>query len=107
MIFEQGDIVTFDLSPSKGHEPQGRRPALVISNLRFNTGTSMTLVCPITTANTGYPLHFQLPDGLTISGWVVAEQVRAYDLDARDAHFVESIPDATLKHILQCIKSFF
>ena len=29
---KQGDIIKLDFSPTKGHEQQGRRPALIVSN---------------------------------------------------------------------------
>ena len=47
-IFEQGDIVYLDFDPQSGHEQNGRRPALVISNNLFNRVSSLTMVCPIT-----------------------------------------------------------
>lgn len=88
-IPRKGDIVEFDFSPSRGHEPRGRRPGLVVSSDEFNWRTSMALVCPVTTANTGFPLHVRLPEGLDEAwGFVVTEQVRAYDLLARNPQVV-------------------
>ncbi|HAM14917.1 MAG TPA: hypothetical protein DCP91_03455, partial [Eggerthellaceae bacterium] len=77
VIFSKGDIVEFDFSPSVGHEPTGRRPALVVSRDKFNLSTSMTLVCPITTRANPFPLHLELPAGLETYGVVAVEQVRA------------------------------
>ena len=48
-IFEQGDIVYLDFDPQSGHEQNGRRPALVISNNLFNRVSSLTMVCPTPT----------------------------------------------------------
>lgn len=31
MVFEQGDIIEVDFDPTRGHEPQKKRPALVVS----------------------------------------------------------------------------
>jgi len=91
MVFSKGDIVEFDFSPSVGHEPAGRRPALVVSRDKFNVSTSMTLVCPITTRANPFPLHLELPVGLETYGVVAVEQLRAFDLDARRPRLVESI----------------
>jgi mRNA interferase MazF len=106
-MFDQWDIIEFDLSPAAGHEPFGRRPALVVSNNRYNLGTSMTLVCPITTADSGFPLHFRLPDELDTHGFVVTEQLRAFDLAARRAKRIEKLDDPALSAaIIECIRSF-
>lgn len=91
MFFSKGDIVEFDFSPSVGHEPAGRRSALVVSRDKFNLSTSMTLVCPITTRANTFPLHLELPAGLETYGVVAVEQLRAFDLDARRPKRIESI----------------
>lgn len=44
----QGDIVTIDFEPSKGHEIKKRRPALVVSRDAYNLATPFLIVCPIT-----------------------------------------------------------
>ncbi|MCL2655704.1 MAG: type II toxin-antitoxin system PemK/MazF family toxin [Coriobacteriia bacterium] len=107
-MFRKGDIIQFDFNPSEGHEPQGRRPALVVSTDYFNAGTSMTLVCPITTTNNGFPLHRRLPDGLETRGFIAIEQVRAFDLEARHARQVEQIMDQEyLSQITETLCSFF
>lgn len=111
MLFASGDIIEFDFNPSLGHEPAGRRPALVVSNEMFNVSTSMTLVCPITTRRDSFPLHFGLPEGLQTYGVVAIEQVRAFDLEARHPRFVESVNDgddsAFMDHVRECLRSFF
>jgi mRNA interferase MazF len=107
VTFDRWDIVECDFSPTRGHEPLGRGPALVVSNRHYNLGTSMTLVCPITTVDNGFPLHFRLPDQLDTSGFVVTEQVRACDLAARRARRVENLDDAALRSaIAECVRSF-
>ncbi len=111
MLFSQGDIIEFDFSPSKGHEPMGRRPAIVVSSDEFNVSTSMTLVCPVTTRKDGFPLHLDLPTGLETYGCVPMEQVRAFDLGVRNPRFIESVksgddPDF-VDHLRECLRSFF
>ena len=109
-FFRKGNLVEFDFSPSRGHEPAGRMPGLVVSSDEFNHMTSMTLVCPVTTGDNGFPLHLALPDELDERyGFVVVEQVRAFDLSARNAAVVAHL-DAdgpTMRHVTTLLKSFF
>ena len=107
MIYEQGDIVEVDFSPTIGHEPAKRRPALVVSNLDFNISNSMTIVCPITSREKDFFLHEQLPDNCGAFGCVVMEQVRAIDLDARPTKLLGRLEGERLDDILACIASFF
>lgn len=107
--FCAGDIVEFDFSPSVGHEPLGRRPGLVVSSFDFNAATSMTLICPITTRDNGFPLHLKLPELDECHGWVVLEQLRCFDLAARNARIVASL-DPTgefMTNVLSVVRSFF
>ncbi|MDR2108818.1 MAG: type II toxin-antitoxin system PemK/MazF family toxin [Coriobacteriales bacterium] len=107
MVFEQGDIVIVNFNPTYGHEPQNERPALVVSNADFNQSTSMTIVCPITTTDNRFYLHEPLPDGYGIKGVVVMEQVRAIDLEARQAKRLGRLDAADLQPILVCLRSFY
>ena len=109
-LFRQGDLVEFDFSPSQGHEPAGRRPGLVVSSNEFNWRTSMTLVCPVTTRDNGFPLHLALPEDLDERyGFVVVEQVRAFDLNARNAVTVAHLDrnEPIMRHATSLLKSFF
>ncbi len=69
------------------------------------------LVCPITTRRDKFPLHLDMPSGLTIYGVVAVEQVRAFDLEARNPRFVESVKQSDdpsfIEHVRECLKSFF
>ena len=107
MIFEQGDIIEVDFNPTVGHEPANKRPALVVSNYEFNISNSMTIVCPITNRLKDFFLHFKLPDTTEITGSIVSEQLRAVDLEARQARKIAALDDETLDKVLCCIKSFF
>lgn len=107
MIFEQGDIVSVDFSPAVGHEPNRERPALVVSNFSFNKMTSMTLVCPITRTDNNFPLHEPLPEGYAVGGFVVMEQIRAFDLDARKASKIDHVSHKDMLPITSCLPTFF
>lgn len=57
----RGEIWLVDLSPVRGHEPAGRRPALVISVDEFNHGPAgLVHVIPLTTKERGIPLHVEV-----------------------------------------------
>lgn len=111
MALAQGDVIEymdFGLNPL-GHEPAYRRPALVVSNDYFNLGSSMTIVCPITSSDNRFPLHLELPAGLAVQGRVVCEQVRAVDTLARKARVIDhlDVTSETMRAVLECIGSFF
>lgn len=106
-VFRQGDIVSCDFDPTRGHEPAGSRPALVLSVDRFNENTSLVVVAPITRTDTGFPLHLPLPDGVQTEGFVCLEQLRSLDLIARRAHVVESLDNEALEGVIKVLQLFF
>ncbi len=99
----KGDFITLSFDPQAGHEQKGRRPALVISNDLFNRHTGLAIVCPITRTNRGYPFHLALPVGLSLSGFVMVEQVKSIDYATRRARLVEPAPAAFVEDVLALI----
>lgn len=85
---QQGDIYWVSLNPTKGHEQQGRRPVLVVSNDLINTKLVLGLVVPITSSDRGIPLHVKIPINFPIKGYVKCEEIRAVDLCHRNAEYV-------------------
>jgi mRNA interferase MazF len=83
-IPERGDIVWLDFTPQSGHEQAGRRPALVLSPRTYNRKAELMLCCPITSRVKGYPFEVTL-SGTTISGVVLADQIKSVDWSARHA----------------------
>jgi mRNA interferase MazF len=107
MVFEQGDIIEVNFSPAVGHEPKKTRPALVVSSNEFNSRTSMTVLCPITTTDNGFFLHEPISAEHGVYGFVVMEQLRAVDLQARPAELIDRLSDREMEPILVCLRSFF
>ncbi|WP_165054563.1 MULTISPECIES: type II toxin-antitoxin system PemK/MazF family toxin [unclassified Adlercreutzia] len=111
MLFEQGDIIEVNFNPTVGHEPQKRRPALVVSVGYFNNVvSSLVVVCPITSATNGHPLHIELAPGNVAEGCVCVEQMRAIDLDnpARGVkHLGSAIDSMTMSLVLDAIGAVF
>ena len=56
---EAGDIVMMDFDPQVGHEQAKRRPALVLTDQRYNRANGLTVVCSVTSQRKPYP--FALP----------------------------------------------
>jgi len=106
MLCEQGDIIEVSFDPSYGHEPQKRRPALVVSTDAFNLRSSLTAVCPITSTDNGYPLHVRI-DADDVHGFVCVEALRTLDLQSRRCERV-SVADATaMGEVLSLIGAIF
>ncbi len=76
---KKGDVVWIDFNPQSGREQAGRRPALVISSTMYNRRVRLALVCPITTKVKGYAFEVPIPEGLAVSGVVLADQAKSLD----------------------------
>ncbi len=77
----RGEVWMVDFDPTKGHEPAGRRPALVISVDTFNSGPAeLVIVLPITSKSKGVRSHVEVhpPEaGLTVKSFIKCEDVRS------------------------------
>ena len=105
-IPKQGDIVILTFDPQAGHEQQGRRPALIVSNEVFNKNVGLAIACPITNTDRNFPFHLKV-DSSNITGYVMCEQVKSIDYKARKVKFVEKASDNLLSHCLGIIGSVF
>jgi len=83
-IPKKGDFVALTFDPQSGHEQKGRRPALVVSNDLFNQRTGLTIVCPITNTDRNIPFHVKIPEGSSLTGFVMVDQVKSIDYVARN-----------------------
>jgi mRNA interferase MazF len=96
---DRGDLVWLSFDPQAGHEQAGRRPALVISPKAYNLKVGLAIFCPITSRMKGYPFEVVVT-GATISGVVLADQVKSLDWRARNTAFVERAPESALAAVL-------
>jgi mRNA interferase MazF len=94
---ERGDIIWLVFDPQAGHEQAGRRPAMVISPIDYNGKIGLALVCPITSQVNGYPFEVVLPDGLPVSGVVLADQLKSLDWRVREAKYICKLPQAVIE----------
>jgi mRNA interferase MazF len=105
---ERGDFITLSFDPQSGHEQKGRRPALVISNFLFNRATGLAIVCPITNTDRNIPFHLPVSNPSSLTGFIMVEQVKSVDYNARKAKFVEKAPLKFVEDVIAlvdvCIK---
>lgn len=97
---QKGDFVVLNFDPQAGHEQQGRRPGLVVSNTLFNQKTGLAMICPITNTARNLPLHVAVPSGSKLTGYIMVEQLKSVDYHSRKARFVEKAPKALLAEVL-------
>lgn len=107
-MVKQGDIIKINLSPRKGHEQDGYRPALVVSGNRFNTiSKNIAVVCPITTTNKPYPFHVNLDSSTQTYGTILCDHVISLDIKERGYSVVESVSKDILNDVLERLEILF
>ncbi|RXK14603.1 mRNA-degrading endonuclease [Halarcobacter mediterraneus] len=103
-IPKKGDLVILTFDPQAGHEQKGRRPALIISNEAFNKALGLAIACPITNTNRDFPFHVKL-ESEDLTGFIMTEQIKSIDFNARKVKFVEKVDDNILNQVLGITKS--
>ena len=102
-IPQKGDFIIATFDPQAGHEQKGRRPAIIISNKLFNKSTGLAIVCPITNTNRNFPFHVPIPDELTLTGYIMVEQVKSIDYQNRKIKFIEKAPSNIMIEVLSIL----
>jgi Growth inhibitor len=97
---DQGHAIWLTFDPQAGHEQAGRRPAVVLTPAVYNRKTGLILACPVTSQIKGYPFEVSLPQGLAVSGVVLADQIKSADWRVRQATFICLLPATTLADIV-------
>jgi mRNA interferase MazF len=97
---KRGDVVWLTFNPQTGHDQAGHRPALVLSPESYNHKVGLALVCPIRSQVKGYPFEVRLPEGCSVSGVALADQVKSLDWKARRASWCCSLPDDVVHEVL-------
>ena len=98
---QRGDVVWITLNPQSGHEQAGRRPAMVLSPGIYNEKVELAILCPITNQIKGYPFEVIMPDGLSVSGVILADQIKSLDWRVRDAEWICTLPPRIVVEVLQ------
>lgn len=90
---DRGDLIWLLFDPRQGREQEGRRPAFVLSPLRYNRLSRLCILCPITNQSKGYPFEVPLPAAARTTGVVLADQVKSLAWPEREAEFIEPCPE--------------
>jgi len=106
---KRGDIYLVSLDPTAGHEQKGSRPVVIVSPDEFNQVTKLPVVLPITTGGDfARRLGFAVPlTGMKTTGVIRCDQPRVLDLAARQARWVDSVPDAIMDDVLARLSTLF
>lgn len=99
----KGDLVALSFDPQSGHEQSGRRPALVVSNDLFNRHTGLCIVCPITNTRRDFPFHVSISGDVTVTGFVMVEQVKSVDFRSWKARRIGRAPVQVLEEALSLL----
>lgn len=100
-IPERGDVVWIDMNPQAGHEQAGRRPAVVLSPIAYNSKVGLALFCPITSQIKGYPFEVNMPEGFKVRGTILSDQVKSLDWKVRNVELFDKIPESVFLEILK------
>ena len=106
---ECGDIIKLNFSPTQGHEQDGYRPAMVLTNPKKQNRLlhGMVSVVPITNTNKSFPLHVDLDSRTKIQGTILMEHHRMVDLQNRGFQYIEKIPEDQLQNCKEIFVSLY
>jgi len=99
---EAGDIVMMDFDPQVGREQAKRRPALVLTDQRYNRASGLAVVCPLTSKRKPYP--FALPiTADQVEGVVLVDQLKSMDWSGGKAKFHSKAEPALVNKVRQYV----
>jgi mRNA interferase MazF len=99
---DAGDIVMMDFDPQVGRERAKRRPALVLTDERYNRASGLAVVCPLTSKRKPYP--FALPITMDkVEGAVLVDQLKSMDWIGRQAKFHSTAEPALVSKVRQYV----
>lgn len=97
---DAGDILVLDFDPQVGREQAKRRPALVLTDIRYNRASGLAVVCPLTSKRKPYPFALPLNVG-GVEGAVLVDQLKSMDWARRRAEFHSKAAPAMLTKVRQ------
>lgn len=103
-IPQRGHFIRLSFDPQAGHEQMEIRPALVVSHANFNHKLGFVFVCPISNTQRKNSFYVAIPEQTTVTGVVMADQLRSLDYRARRAKLIGKSPDSLLQEVLRRIK---
>ena len=103
-IPERGHFIRLNFDPQAGHEQMGTRPALVVSQTKFNLKMGFVFVCPISTTQRKNPFYVPIPEGEAVTGVIMTDQLRSLDYRARQASLIGECSKDLLREVLKRIE---
>ena len=74
---------------------------MVLSPAAYNRKVGLALMCPIANQVKGYPFEVPLPEGLPVTGVVLADQVKSFDWAARQCARICVLPGHVVAEVLR------
>jgi mRNA interferase MazF len=102
----QGDIIKINLDPKQGHEQKGYRPYICLSNRLISNYANIAIFAPISNTKRQYPLYIPLVDTKS-TGAIMLDQLVTIDYNVRQFRYIETVPDAFLKCLLDTLVLVF
>jgi len=99
---EAGDIVIMDFDPQVGREQAKRRPALVLTDQRYNRASGLAVVCPLTSKRKPYPFALRIVVD-QVEGAVLVDQLKSMDWAGRKATFHSKAEPALVNKVRQYV----
>src|ERR1700676_1017886 len=99
---DTGDIVMMYFDPQVGREQAKRRPALVLTDQRYNRASGLAVVCPLTSKRKPYPFALTITVD-KIEGAVLVDQLKSMDWFGRQAKFHSPAEPALLSKVRQYV----
>src|SRR6202166_2980274 len=99
---EAGDIVMMEFDPQVGREQAKRRPALVLTDQRYNRASGLAIVCPLTSKRKPYPFALPITVG-EVEGAVLVDQLNSMDWVVRKAKFHSKAEPALVGKVRQYV----
>jgi mRNA interferase MazF len=62
-------------------------------------------MCPVTTQIKGYPFEVPIPSGVNVQGVVLADQLKSLDWQAREAEYIDHVPQDTMVEVVAKIQA--
>ena len=104
-MVSQGDIISVEFAPTKGREQSGERPALVISNTKYNEQSGFVLACPIASTTKAMNIRVPLDRRTLTQGDILCDQVRIIDLMERPHRVIEPVPQDILQKVYNIVNA--
>ena len=103
----RGEVWMVDLSPTRGREQDGMRPALVLSVDKFNHGPAeLAIVVPMTKTQRRIPTHVLVPTGeagLTFDSYIKCEDIRSISKD-RFVRHMGDVSDSCIESVQKYVR---